>query len=200
MRTTKQYDKAYFDKWYRHPRHRITARDELQRKAALALSTAEYFLGRAARSALDIGCGEGAWRAPLLALRPRLRYLGIDPSEYAVSRFGARRNILLGSFAQLADLGIDQSFDLVVCSDVLHYVPDRELRAGLEDMVPMVGGLAYIEVLTAEDDIVGDLHGLIRRRAAWYRKQFTAAGLTGVGPYCWLSPQLRENVSELQRV
>ena len=83
---TKTYDRAYFDKWYR--RGEIGGSARLARKVALAVATAEYHLERPIRSVLDIGCGEGAWRAPLLKLRPKLSYLGFDSSEYAIARYG----------------------------------------------------------------------------------------------------------------
>jgi hypothetical protein len=47
----------------------------MARKVALAVASAEYYLERPIRSVLDIGCGEGAWRAPLLKLRPKVEYL-----------------------------------------------------------------------------------------------------------------------------
>ena len=97
---TKRYDKTYFDTWYRQRGIGDTAR--LARKVALAVATAEYHLERPLRTVLDIGCGEGVWRAPLLKLRPKARYLGFDSSEYAVRRFGARRNLHLASFADFA--------------------------------------------------------------------------------------------------
>lgn len=57
----KTYDRAYFDRWYR--RGGIGGAARLARKVALAVVTAEYHLERPIRSVLDIGCGEGAWRA-----------------------------------------------------------------------------------------------------------------------------------------
>ena len=66
----KVYDRAYFEKWYRHPRHAVGSKQELARKVALAVAVAEYYLGRPVDSVLDVGCGEAPWRAPLLALRP----------------------------------------------------------------------------------------------------------------------------------
>ncbi len=82
----KTYDRAYFDKWYR--RGEIGGSARLARKVALAVATAEYHLERPIRSVLDIGCGEGAWRAPLLKLRPKASYLGFDSSDYAIARYG----------------------------------------------------------------------------------------------------------------
>src|SRR4249919_1723306 len=84
----KQYDQAYFDRWYREGG--IGDRARLARKVALAVATAEYHLERPIRTVLDVGAGEAAWRAPLLKLRPGLRYLGFDSSEYAVRRYGRR--------------------------------------------------------------------------------------------------------------
>lgn len=193
----KRYDKHYFDRWYRG-RNRVHAEGDVQRKVALAVAATEYFQRRALRSVLDVGCGEGAWMPPLRALRPAVRYAGIDPSEYAVEQFGHERNIRQGDFASLASLKLDRRFDLVVCSDVLHYVPDRELRAGMPELVRLCASVAFLEVLTAEDDIVGDLEGFIRRPAAWYRRTFTNAGLLPAGPYLWLAPPLHEIAAEME--
>jgi SAM-dependent methyltransferase len=89
----KTYDRAYFDKWYRHPDHAVGSPAELRRKVTMAVTQAEYYLGRSIRSVLDVGCGEGVWRAPLRSLRPGIHYQGLDASEYAVARYGRSRNI-----------------------------------------------------------------------------------------------------------
>jgi SAM-dependent methyltransferase len=104
MNTTrsKRYDADYFQRWYRDGG--IGGRQRLTRKVALAVATAEYHLERPIRSVLDIGCGEAAWRAPLLKLRPRTRYLGFDASAYAVARYGRSRNLHLAKFADFAQL------------------------------------------------------------------------------------------------
>jgi SAM-dependent methyltransferase len=194
---TKRYDRAYFDRWYRG-QTRVHAEGEVRRKVALAIALSEYFLRRPLRSVLDVGCGEGAWLPHLRTLRPRLSYTGIDPSEYVVKRYGLERNIRRAGFAELASLGITRRFDLVICSDVLHYVPDGELRTGLPELARLVGGMAYLEILTGEDEIVGDLDGLLRRPAAFYRRLFKSHGLVQAGPFCWLSSALNEEAAELE--
>jgi SAM-dependent methyltransferase len=193
----KQYDQPYFDKWYRGGA-RVHGEGEVQRKVALAVTTAEYFLRRKLRSVLDVGCGEGAWQPQLRHLRPRVRYLGLDSSEYAVSRFGRQRNIRRAAFDELAALRLPGRFDLVVCSDVLHYLGDDEIRCGVPELARLTEGVAYLEALTAEDDIVGDLEGLIRRPASWYRRLFRAAGLRAAGPYLWLAPPLVASAAGLE--
>ena len=194
----KQYDRQYFEKWYRNPRTRVSTGLEVRRKVALALSMTEYFLRRTIRSVLDVGCGEAPWRDHLRDLRPRVSYLGLDPSEYVVERFGRAKNLRRATFGELPSMRL-RGFDLVVCSDVLHYVDEREIRPGVAEIARLTDGIAFIEVLTREDEIVGDLEGLIRRPARWYRNIFTNAGLTAVGPYCWLSPELKDVAAELER-
>jgi len=193
---TKRYDRAYFDKWYRSRTHRVHDPGEIRRKVLLAISTAEYFLRRPIDSVLDIGCGEGAWFPHVRALRRSARYTGIDPSEYAVERFGTERNISKGSFADLR--GRSGEYDLVVCSDVLHYIADPELRRGVTHLHRLTGGLAFVEVLTKEDEIIGDVEGLIRRPAQWYREVFANAGFIQAGAYCWLPDSMKDDAAELE--
>ncbi|MBV9496548.1 MAG: class I SAM-dependent methyltransferase [Acidobacteria bacterium] len=195
---TKVYDRAYFDRWYRG-RQRVHAEGEVRRKVTLALATAEYFLRRPVRTVLDVGCGEAAWLPHLRALRPRISYLGVDPSDYVVERFGQERNIRKGAFGGLGSLRLKASYDLIVCSDVLHYVPEADIGGGVEEIVQLLEGIAFLEVLTKEDDIMGDLEGLMKRPAAWYRKVFGRAGLVQVGAYSWVGPTLEDSVSALER-
>jgi SAM-dependent methyltransferase len=138
------------------------------------------------RNALDIGCGEGLWRAALRRERPHLDYLGIEPSAYAVRRFGARRNIRLGDLTSLSALGIRRRFDIVICNDVLHYVAAPVFRSGVHALAQRVRGVAYLGLFTSADDIEGDLHGYLRRTPSFYRAAFEAAGLRSVGMHCWI--------------
>lgn len=183
---TKHYDRAYFDRWYRDGGIGGPAR--LARKVALAVATAEYHLERPIRSVLDIGCGEGAWRAPLRKLRPRVQYLGFDASEYAIARHGRSRNLRLARFGDFATLRPCAPADLLVCSDVLHYLPTRELDRGLPALADLCGGVAFIEVFAREDETEGDDHDFQPRPAAFYRRRLRAVGLQPLGSHCWLSP------------
>src|SRR6478672_2912053 len=154
---TKTYDRAYFDRWYRGSEVGGAAR--LARKVALAVATAEYHLERPIRSVLDIGCGEGVWRAPLRRLRPDVRYLGFDSSHYAIERYGRSRDLHLAAFGEFAQLRPCAPVDLLVCSDVLHYLPARELDRGLPGLAELCGGIAFLETFAREDGAEGDEAG-----------------------------------------
>lgn len=193
---TKRYDRTYFDKWYRSRSHRVHEPGDVRRKVALAVATAEYFLHRPIENVLDVGCGEGAWSTHLRALRRNVDYVGLDESDYVVERFGKQRNISRGSFGDLRKW--QGSFDLVVCSDVLHYIGEREVQRGLPHLERLTGGLAFIEVLTSDDEIIGDTEGLVRRPAAWYRRMFASAGLLQAGAYSWLPRPMHAAVAMLE--
>lgn len=198
---TKQYDQAYFDQWYRDPAKRgatIGGPARLARKVALAVATAEYHLERPIRSVLDIGCGEGAWRAPLLKLRPKVQYLGFDSSEYAVARFGARRNLHPARFGDFEYLRPCAPVDLLVCSDVLHYLPTRELDRGLPALAELCAGVAFLETFTRSDGIDGDTAGFHARPAKFYRERFARIGLHPLASHLWLAPGLRDGLAALE--
>ncbi|MEO8802526.1 MAG: class I SAM-dependent methyltransferase [Rudaea sp.] len=194
----KVYDRAYFDRWYRDSRRAPASPRELARKAALAVAVAEYYLGRPVRNVLDVGCGEGAWRGPLRKLRPNIEYLGLDSSEYAVARYGRSRNLKLVEFGQLGELRFDCEFDLIVCSDVVHYVRTAQLKRGLTGIADMLAGVAFIELFTAHDAPEGDKHGFIARTPQWYLSTFAAAGLSACGSHCYIGPKLQGCVAALE--
>lgn len=193
---TKQYDAAYFQRWYRDAG--IGDRQRLSRKVALAVATAEYHLERPVRTVLDIGCGEGAWRAPLAKLRPRATYLGFDASAYAVQRYGRTRNVHFARFGDFEALRPCPPADLLVCSDVLHYLPAREIDRGLPGLAELCGGVAFLECFAREDDAEGDDVGFVPRPAAFYRRRFAAAGFGTLGSHCWLSPLLAGQAAALE--
>jgi SAM-dependent methyltransferase len=194
----KTYDRNYFDKWYRDPQHSVSSRHALERKISLALAVAEYYLGHPVRNVLDVGCGEGVWRKPLKKLRPHIEYLGLDSSEYTVARYGRSRNIRLATFGQIGELRFDANFDLIVCSDVLHYVRTPELKRGLRGIAEMLSGVAFLELFTSRDAPDGDKQGFIARTPKWYLSAFAQAGLVACGSHCYLGPKLEGCVAALE--
>lgn len=194
----KRFDRRYFDRWYRNPRHRVATPAEVRRRALLAVGVAEFVLGRPVRSVLDVGCGEGSWRAPLLRLRPHLRYQGVDTSEYAVRRFGRSRGIRQGSVGELGDVGLRGRYDIVICADVLHYLGTREVERGLDHIEALLGGVAYLPTFTGADDVDGDVRAVRPRSPGWYRSRFTSAGLVTLGLDFYVGRAIASTLSALE--
>jgi 2-polyprenyl-3-methyl-5-hydroxy-6-metoxy-1,4-benzoquinol methylase len=196
----KRYDEAYFTKWYHDPRTRVHSRDSVKRKIRMVLAVTEYFLGRKLRSVLDVGAGEGVWGTELRRIRPGIRYLGVDPSEYVVGRHGKRRNIRLGSFEQLPTLQLGRGYDLIVCADMLQYVADGALKRGVRHLASLLHGVAFLEAYTTGDEMEGDLDDWHPRSKPQYRRIFANAGLVACGVHCYIAPDVAVNAVELELV
>jgi SAM-dependent methyltransferase len=196
---TERYDRAYFDRWYRDPKTRVKSAAAIHRKASLALSVAEYYLERPVRMVLDVGCGEGNWFPALRSLRKGIRYTGIDSSRYAVERYGKSRNIRLGSFAQLEEMGLADSYDLIVCSDTLFYLPLPELKQGLSSLAPRTAGIAFLELYTAQDSLTGDFPKKGLQSSSYYRSLLSRHGFLAVGSHCYLGPELHGMAMQMER-
>jgi SAM-dependent methyltransferase len=193
------YDRAYFDRWYRSPAHRVRSPAEVARLVAFVVATAEHLLGRSVRTVLDVGAGEGNWMPVLRRLRPRLAYTGVDPSEYAVRRFGRRRHLLLGDATGLDALPLREDYDLVIASGVLNYLTRAQLRVALRQLAARAGGMLYLELFTGADDLRGDTRFAARLTAAWLRAELRRAGLVGAGLHCYLPAAERWRVAEMER-
>jgi SAM-dependent methyltransferase len=185
MTDAKRYDRAYFDRFYRG-RAALRSPAELARQVALVLAITESVIGRPVRHVLDVGCGEGAWRAPLLRQRRAIEYTGVDPSEYAIRRHGHRRNLMTGSLGQLASLPLRPCYDLVIANDVLHYLDARELKPALAELRQLTDGVAWLQLRSSEEDIIGDVANLKRLPARRYRTLIERADFIPLGLQCYV--------------
>ena len=201
---TMAYDKAYFDKWYRNRHHRVRTPAQIRRIVSFTVAAAEYVLDRPVRTVLDVGAGEAHWQPMLKAMRPKLRYVGVEPSAYAVKRFGARRGLQLGSVESLDALNLHaefpEGFDLVVCCGVLNYVATKVLGSALEQLHLHTSGVAWLELFTQHDDIEGDVAKLRPRPAAWYRKRFREAGLVSCGMHLYAPTDRAAGLTALETI
>jgi SAM-dependent methyltransferase len=196
---SQRYDRDYFDHWYRDEGFDDPGR--LERKVAYAVGAAEYLLERPITSVLDVGCGEGVWKAAVAKQRPKARYVGVDPSAYAVERFGRTRGLRQLGIGELdgADLDVDGRFDLVVCVDVIAYVGADELRRGLGSIGRLLAGVAFIEVFTDADEFVGDRDHYRARPPTTYDRWFAAAGLRRVGPHLYAGEGLLSSLATFEQ-
>ena len=196
--TGKRYDRAYVDKWYRDPRHQVKSAADLARQVAFVVSAAELVLGRTIRSVLDVGCGEGQWRPALRRLRPRIHYDGVDASPYAVSTFGRRRRIQLGTIEALDDLELAPRYDVVLCVGMLNYLTPAQLRDGLAAVHRRTGGIAYLEIFTGADAVRGDFQAREARIPAFYRRVLRGARFLSIGMHLYVPEERRGDMAALE--
>ena len=199
VRAPEFYDKSYFDKWYRHPKHRVKSPLDIERQLRFVVASTEYLYERPVRKVLDVGAGEGNWSLALKKIRPGARYYGVDASEYAVQRFGKKRNIRLGTFGEIGELGLDDDFDLILCCGVLNYIAPRELSTGLRALAALTVGTAYFEIFTSADDATGDFSRESSYTPAWWRGRLRRTGWSPLGMHLYLPTPLTGVAAALER-
>ncbi len=199
VRPATHYDREYFNKWYRHPKHRVKSPLDIERQLRFIVAATEYLFERPVRKVLDVGAGEGNWSVALKKIRPGARYYGVDASEYAVERFGKKRNIRLGTFGSVGTLGLPDDFDLVLSCGVLNYVAPRELATGLKALADLCPGAGYFEVFSSADDATGDFKREEARTPAFWRSLFRKNGWSALGMHLYLPTPIEGVAAALER-
>jgi hypothetical protein len=125
-----------------------------------------------------MGCGFGLWKGVIDRHFPGARYTGVEASEFLCEEFGWIRGTA-------ADFKARGAFDLVICKDVLQYLPDAAASAAIENLAILCCGALYLNLLTREDweencdrsQTNGDVY---LRPSRWYlrrlRPHFVRAG------------------------
>ena len=199
--TGKRYDERYFERFYLDPKTRVLSPAERRRRVAATLAVCERFVDRQLRSVLDVGCGLGLWGRELMRLRPRLRYLGVEPSAAATRRaVRSGLDVRQGEIAELDRLVGARTFDLVICADVLHYLEDAQVRVAVAGLAARTHGLVQLEVLTSAEGVEGDLDDMKRRAPEWYRRLFRRHGLEACGLHLYLARPLHDVPAALEGV
>ena len=163
-----RFDAGFYRRFYLDPRTRVVTRAEMARRAEFIAAFARH--GRQpVRRILDVGCGLGLMRAPLLRFFPRASYTGLEASAYLCERHGWQQG-------SAATFNAARPFDLVICHDVLQYLADREAAAALRNLARLCRGVLHFGVLTTEDwELYCDRRCTDRdvhlRPGAWYRRR-----------------------------
>jgi len=180
------FDRDYYQRFYFDTRTAVTSKAEMRSRARLIAGCLGY-LGMPVGSILDAGCGVGLLRAPLLRAFQGAEYIGLEVSEYLCQRYGWRR----GSVEKFRTR---RRFDLVICYDVLQYLPDVSARRAIASLGRLCRGALYFGALTSEDwrdncDQSRTHHVSGLRTGSWYRRELSRA-FRPIGCGMWLKREL----------
>jgi SAM-dependent methyltransferase len=164
----RKFDRAFFRRFYLDPKTAVASRAEMDARGRLIAAFARYLeldVGRI----LDAGCGLGLLRPSLRRSLPGADYVGLEVSSYLCRRFGWTRG-------SIADWKTRRRFDLVICYDVLQYVPDSAAVRALANLGRLCHGILYFSALTREDwrhhaDRACTDGAVHLRPAGWYRRR-----------------------------
>jgi 2-polyprenyl-3-methyl-5-hydroxy-6-metoxy-1,4-benzoquinol methylase len=191
----KDFDKAYYDRFYRDPRTRAVTPAGARRQAQFIAAYLRY-LDIPVERILDIGCGVGTTLRALGRAFPRAHTHGVEVSDYLCDRYGWERG-------SVVDYQARRPYDLVVCNDVLAYLDDRDCSQALANLASLTRGAAFLGILSREDAGQYDPRRTdrlqYRRPAAWYRRRLRP-GFVCVGGGLYLLRPLRVTVWTMDRV
>jgi SAM-dependent methyltransferase len=161
------FDKAYYDRYYRDSRTRVTTPAATRRQAAFIAAYLSH-LELSPCSIMDLGCGTGTLLRALGKHFPRARLAGVEVSDYLCARHGWRQG-------SVVDFQTEDPFDLVICNDVLAYLGDADCNRALRNLVSLASTALFLGVLTEEDLALCDRSrtdpSQQARPAVWYRRR-----------------------------
>jgi 2-polyprenyl-3-methyl-5-hydroxy-6-metoxy-1,4-benzoquinol methylase len=189
------FNVAYFRKFYLNASTRVVTAAEMRTRAALiagALRQCQIPI----RSILDAGCGIGLLRRPFKELLPRARYVGLEASQYLCGRFGWMQG-------SVTDFAPRKPFDLVVCYDVLQYLPDAHAARAIANFSKLTRAALYVSALTTEDwrencDRSRTDRAVHLRSGAWYRRRLNKS-FRYVGFGIWVRKNVTAILWEMER-
>ena len=189
------FSAAYFRRFYLSAATRVVTAAEMHSRAALIASALRQ-CQIPVRRILDAGCGIGLLRKPFKEFLPRARYVGLEASEYLCGRFGWT----FGSIVEFAPL---KPYDLVICYDVLQYLPDAEASRAIVNLSRLSRAALYVSALTTEDwrencDRSRTDRAVHLRSGAWYRRRLNK-WFRYVGFGIWVRKNLTAILWEMER-
>ena len=122
----RDFNQAYYSRFYRRPQTRVGTRRQTGNLAAYTCAFARH-VGLPVRNVLDFGCGLGWWKEALRREFPRVRYTGVEISEYLLRKYGWQR----GSVSEYRH---SNPVDLVICQGVLQYLDRKSCERALENL------------------------------------------------------------------
>lgn len=189
------FNKAYYDRFYRNPRTRAVTPAAAKRQAAFIANYLRYMEVPVKRIA-DIGCGLGDVLRALGAEYPKAKTQGVEISPYLCAEYGWQEG-------SVVDYKSTKPFDVVVCNDVIAYLDDKQCALALKNLAALTNSAAFLGILTEEDWALCDQDrtdpNQYLRPKAWYEKRLGRL-FVGVGGGMYLKKPLEYPVWTLDRV
>lgn len=165
---SQRFDANYYRRFYLRAATRAMSQPDTERRAAVVASIVAY-LELPVRRILDMGCGLGWFKQPLLNTFSKASYTGVEYSEYLCQEYGWQQ----GSVVDYAGRG---QFDLIVCCDVLQYLDDQAATQAINNLARLCRSALYLHVPTKQDwrtlmDPSGTDDQVHVRAGKWYQQR-----------------------------
>jgi len=175
------FNADYYRRYYQDPRTAVTTPAMQRNEVAFVLAFCRH-VGLKIERFADVGAGTGWWAREFSKRYPKCRVIEtFDASRVACELYGHKHATIQKLTGRPADL--------VVCRDVLRYLPDSQVDKAIRKLAAKCRGALYLQVITSDDDIdeeASDMKGHFRS-AASYRRRLHDAGFADCGMGLYVS-------------
>jgi Precorrin-6B methylase 2 len=180
------FNAAYYKRYYETAETSVVD-PQLQRDEVRFVIAFCRFVELEVKRFADVGAGTGWWACEFAKQYRRCSVIEtFDASADACELFG-HKNVPVQQLAGPAA-------DLVVCRDVLRYVPDAHIDKAIERLTRKTRGVLYLHVITSDDEVeeeASDMAGTFRT-TAFYRRRLKAAGFRDCGMGLFASARFKK--------
>jgi SAM-dependent methyltransferase len=180
------FNAAYYKRYYESAATAVVGAQLQQNEVRFVIAFCRYIELEVKRFA-DVGAGTGWWArefAKQYGTSPVIETF--DASLDACEIYG-HKNVSIQQLAGAAS-------DLVVCRDVLRYVPETLIDRAIARLAKKCRGVMYLHVITSDDEIdedASDMAGVFRT-TAFYRRRLKEAGFRDCGMGLFVSARLKK--------
>ncbi|HEX2721568.1 MAG TPA: methyltransferase domain-containing protein [Gemmatimonadaceae bacterium] len=178
------FDREYYERYYRCAETAVLTPEMQRNEVAFVISFCRHIEMPIERFC-DVGAGTGWWARELERQYPSCGVIETFDASRAACEVYGHRNVDVRNLK-------GPSADLVVCRDVLRYVPESGISRAITRLAAKCRGVLYLHVITSDDDIdeeASDMKGWFRT-VAWYRRALKAAGFRDCGMGLFVSDKL----------
>lgn len=180
-----RFDGEYYRRFYEDEDTRIISPEMRENEIAFVIAFCRHIGVQIERFA-DVGAGTGWWAGEFARQYPECGHVETyDASAAACYAYGHSR-IPLQKLSGKAS-------DLVVCRDVLRYLPEADAEEGIRRLARKCRGVLYLHLVTREDEFdeeSSDVEGYFRP-VAWYRRRLADQGFRDCGMGLFVSAKLK---------
>jgi len=180
------FDREYYERYYHRSATAVVTPEVQRNEVAFVIAFCRH-AGVEVKRFCDVGAGTGWWAREFAKRYPACRTIEtFDASPIACELYG-HRNVPLQKLKGPAA-------DLVVCRDVLRYVPDSDIDKAIIRLEKKCRAVLYLHVITSDDDVdeeASDMRGWFRT-TAWYRRALKSAGFRDCGMGLFVTSRFEE--------
>ena len=180
-----RFDREYYRRFYEDEDTSIMSAEMRENEIAFVIAFCRH-IGLQVERFADVGAGTGWWAAEFTDQYPDCRHIETyDASAAACDAYGH-------AHVPLQKLS-GKSADLVVCRDVLRYLPDADAEEGIRRLARKSKGVLYLHLVTREDEFDEESSDVVGyfRPVAWYRRRLANQGFRDCGMGLFVSARLK---------